>query len=257
MTDYLTWSQWKANVLALMPQDTQRIGLMDAVTPGDGLGYIPKLIIQGVLDLQDFIQSYRKRHESLYYPDDFVSEGRASVGTLPPQANIQEAWLWHIDRSNRFAVEQVSWSDRFHLVNHSHRVPNPLGVGLNSGNPIVDLTNESFAAIAKLDQIPATGPKCRALMAVDPAAHLFYFYPEVLDGWLVSIFWDGRKCDWRESELVPFDDEEAWAVAAFCRAKIALEVDRDPVRHDSIWRDYALKRTNLYIARKENGRLYK
>lgn len=243
MTDdalrYWTWSEFNDKVIELLPQDSQRIGLEK---------YIPNLIRQAVLDLQDFVPGFRKRHETLYYPEDFAVDGAASVGALPPHADICEAWLWSMERNKRFTVENFKWQDRFKLVNQLE--------GDFAGNDFIVLTQASFASIEISNRLLAmTGVKRVALMAVDRAGHTFYFYPQIIKGWLLSLFWDGRKFDWKDDELVQFGEEEAWAVSAWVRAKIAMEVDRDQQRHDAIMRDYAVKRTNLFIFHKEKGKL--
>ena len=250
--DYLTWLEWTNSVLELLPQDRQRIGLMSTASDGDYVGYIPKLIRQAVLDLQDFIPAYRKQHETIYYPEDFVADGAASVGTLPPQANLKEAWLWNVNRAQRFAVYRLDWSKRFELTEQ-----HDFNQFLNGTDYIV-LAEASFEANRILGIMGSdAGRKHIALMAVDRAAHRFYIHPSIMPGWILSIVWEGRKLEWRKGEMVPFGEEEAEAVSARVRAKIAMEVDRDSKRHDDFMRDYTVKRTNLFTARKEAGRLQK
>jgi len=52
--DFYTWLQFQNEVQALMPQDADRLG-MDK--------YLPRLIREAVIDLQQFVPAYRKRHE--------------------------------------------------------------------------------------------------------------------------------------------------------------------------------------------------
>ena len=69
--DFYTWLEFKTEVLNLMPQDADRLGMDN---------YLPRLIREAVIDLQQFIPAYRKRHETLYYAKDLVDDGAASAG---------------------------------------------------------------------------------------------------------------------------------------------------------------------------------
>jgi hypothetical protein len=238
--DYYTWCEFKNEVLALMPQDANRIGMED---------YLPRLIREAVIDLQQFIPAYRKRHETIYYPTDFVREGSACVGTLPPQCQLQGVWLFRNRNSERFEVERFPWERRFELVNSRHRGNDELGTSL------MTLTASSVAAIELINRLPVSSAGIRryGLMAVDPQGDSFYLHPAIENGWLLSINWNGRKLDYRDDELVPFEEPASYAVASWAKSKIAMEVDRDLQRAEAFFAEYAQKRVNLYLELKEQG----
>jgi len=249
--DYLTWCEFKDQVYDLMPQDSQRFGLVTqpGATPTGQQAYADKLIRLACIDLQLFIPTYRQRHETLYYPQDFVCDGAASVGTLPPQAKIEDVWYFKLDCHRRFVVERWDWERRFEMV---HK-----GIKNLLGTDYVVLTAASLASIELVNRLLiASGERKRcALIAVDPNAHTFYLYPALLDGWIFELFWTGIKRKFRENELVPFDELAAAAVADHVRSAFAKEVDRDAQRSADFMADYKVKRLNLFTETKERGTL--
>jgi hypothetical protein len=231
--DFYTWLQFKNEVQALMPQDANRLGMQD---------YLPRLIREAVIDLQQFIPSYRKRHESLYFPTDFVAEGAASVGTLPPQSELTGAWLFRNATQQRYDIEMCPWERRFDLV-HGDRHE------LGCDNQFMSMTTASVQAIELLNRLPQfRGKRERyGLIAPDPQGDSFYLYPAMCNGWILSLHWNGRKLDFRDDELVPFEETASFAAAAWAKSKIAGEVDRDAERAQMFMQEYELKRVNLYI----------
>lgn len=219
-----------------MPQDRDRLGMED---------YLPRLIREAVIDLQQFIPAYRERHETLYYPQDFALDGTASVGTLPPKAEIKELWLFNLSTSERVPVERMAWEKRF-LLTHEHRHCEI------EGSPLMTLTAASVAAIELINRLPQNRGAGRrhGLVAVDQQSSTFYLSPVLIDGWVLSVVWNGRKLDYRDNEAVPFDEEASFAVASWAKSKIAMEVDRDPVRSQSFLAEYNLKRMNIFIETK-------
>lgn len=186
--DHYTWKQFKAVVMGFLPVDANRLG---AET------YNESLLRQGVIHFQSLIPALKINHEAIYHPSDLTVDGRASRGTKPPQSTIKDIWLFETnpdDRSKgkRHPVTEIPWSRRFELINGT------------------------------------AGVASEALICVEPGGdHSFYIYPEVFDGWLVSMFWDGAKLDFKEEEQVPFTEQLALTVAEFMRAKIEREVKRD------------------------------
>ncbi len=238
--DYYTWSEFKDKVLKMMPLDANRLGMDD---------YLPGLIREAVIDLQDFIPSYKEHHESLYYPNDFASDGSASVGTLPPNSKLESVWLFKFEEAMRFPVVPWDWERRFELVHHN--VPNMLG------NDYMVLTAASFASIELINRLlTQSGARRRVgLMAPDPSGRKFYLYPTLVDGWVLSVNWIGRKLEFREGERVPFEEGATFAVADWAQSKIARTIDHDNDRATGFMRDYLLKRTNLFLENKDKARI--
>jgi hypothetical protein len=233
--DFYTWCEFKKEVLALMPQDANRLGMEN---------YLPRLLREAVIDLQQFIPAYRIRHETLYYPMDFALDGAAGVGTLPPNSQLQEMWLFNLSRGERVPIVKAAWEHRFRMVDeHRHH---------ELECDLMTLTASSVAAIELINRLPSArhGRHRSGVVAVEPQGGTFYLSPILLDGWVLSVFWNGRKLDFRENEAVPFDEDASFAVAAWAKSKIAMEVDRDPQRAQGFMAEYITKRLNLYVERK-------
>jgi hypothetical protein len=223
--DYYSWAEFKDAVLELLPLDKDRL-----IQGDDSRTYIKKLIRQGVRDIQFHIPAYRNGHETVYLPSDFVSEGKASRAVLPPQAAMRDCWVFNDTSKTRHPVVQFDWSRRFELVNGR--------VALNDN---------------------------QARLTIDPHAYTFYLYPELTEGWLLSVFWDSLnengKQDFQDQELVPFDDGAADAVAEYVQGHLRRTVDKDLSAFGSYFDprngSYVGKRRNLYLESKRRGRINK
>lgn len=214
MNDWYTWQEFCDGVKGLLTVDANRRGA-EAFTTG--------MIRQGAIDLQDFIPAYRAGHEAIYLPADFVAQGNACIGTMPPQAQTQDVWLCNLDTGLRVPVKDISWLDRMQMVG---------------------------------GQAPLNDQNGR--VAFSPNGEQFYIYPVVMPPWCVSLFWDGLKLDFKDNELVPFDEGAVMAVAEFVKGKLAREVDRDLTMYQSYFHplqgSYMLKRRNLYLTAKARTR---
>jgi hypothetical protein len=236
--DFYTWREFKETVLELCPVDRDRLGLE---------GYLPLMLREGVIDLQQFVPSYQKRHETIYYSTDFATEGHASVGTLPPKSDVQSVWICDLSNSHRIPVRHYPWEKRFNLV-YRHKGPVELFPNL------MVMTASSVQAVELIDRLPVlqrSESHVHGLIAIDPQADTFYLAPHIGPSCVLDVHWHGRKLDFKDDELVPFDEEAAYAIASWVKAKIALQVDRDAGRSASFMGEYMLARTNLYITLKE------
>lgn len=214
----LTWSQFVALVNGMLTVDSDRSGVET---------YRLAQIRQGVIQLQTLIDGYRLNHETVYDPSDFVTEGHASRGVKPPQsANIEVSYCKLVEDSNgvkrthRHPTKPFDWSERFKLI-HGR-------VAVNDGH---------------------------ALVSIDRQGYTFYIYPEVFDGFLVSMHWDGLKLDFKDDEETPFDEAAAGAVAEFVKGQIEREVNRDIAMHDSHMKTYSMKLPLLFTREKEKREL--
>jgi len=189
-----------------------------------------KFIRDGVIKVQSIIPEFTVNHETLYRPEDLVVEGMASKGIKPPQSAINDAYLVKITTTDsdgnelanpavsRFPLMQVAWADRFALV---------------KGAPCV---NDGIGCIA-----------------IDPKGYQFYVFPEVFDCWLLSMFWDGLKLDFKEDELTPFTEEMAGTVAHYVRAEIAREISKNMDEYRSFRQSFNEDKTLLFVNAREKA----
>lgn len=213
---WLTWAEFKEEVLVLLPVDRRRVG--PGIQDEDGQeGYLTRTLKQGVIDIQQFVPRYRENHESIYLPEDLTVEGSASRGVLPQQALIRDVWFWIDADTARYPVLEFPWNRRFELVNDLIELPD------NQGR-----------------------------FTRDPQSYYFYLYPEVKDGNAISIHWDGLKTDFGDDEDVPFDRQMAGAVADYLKGRIMRDIEKDNVGYGTYFHpsngSYITKRTNLFLA---------
>lgn len=243
--DFWTWEKFKHEVKVLTPGDepgTRVFGGDD-----DGWGFYERLIRHAVIDLQQFIPSFRKRHETLYYPQDFAWDGSAARGVLPPFGKLQDCWLFNFNEKRHYPIHQFPWERRMELV-HKH-------VGDILNNPYVVLTSASLAATntANILLLQSGLKRHVAVMAIDPQAETFYLYPQPAGEWVLSVNWEGQKLDFKDDEVVPFSDQEAEATADYVLHRIRLSLDRNVQESEFYAKSYGNKRQNLYLREQERG----
>lgn len=175
-------------------------------------------IRQAVIELQHFIEFYRKGHETVYHPDDVVPDGESSVGQLPDGCQVQDAYyVKDGEPCTRMPIEQYDWQNRYDLKCGSPR----MGTG-------------------------------RFYMALSPQGAQFTVFPMVLDDNYLSIHWDGTKLDFEDDDTVPFDEQMAEAVAAYLLMKMYIRPTsangKIAAAHLEIYRS---KRLQLYRTAKE------
>lgn len=187
---------------------------------GDDGQYLMRLIRQAVADLQHFIPSYRMGHETVYEPGDFTSEGKASISTIPPDAVLRDAWIFDTVNGIRIPCIPFPYEKRFELVHG------------------VELTGDGQGRIA-----------------ISEDNSKFYLYPEMIEGWKFSLFWNGLKADFQDADLVPFPEQATGAVADYCLGNIARYIEHDMGAYQSYLDprtgSYILKRRLLYSSAKE------
>jgi len=242
----LTWLQFNAAVDSLCPLESKR--LFGNMNPDGTSVFYRNQIRQAVLDLANFIPEFSRSNETIYYNQDFVLDGAASVGVLPPLGEIQSAWYYHVVDQVRYPVIQVPWESRFQLA--SNQAKNSLD------SNYVTLTAASVEALAiadALNTLKTNGRQKAGYMTVSPKHDKFYLFPAITGAWVFSLFWDGQKLDYRDAELVPFEEEAAQAVAWWVQAQFANYIDRDTQRAGSFMVQYNNKRSNIYTRTKSKG----
>lgn len=184
----MTWLEFTTSVKARLPEESRR--------QGQGVQTaLDKVILAAAMELQRKCKRYQKEHETVYGWQDFAMEGYASKGVLPPTARVKQVHLIRpkADGSaDRHPCGMYSWDRRFELSN----------------------------GMVPVSQV--------GLYAVSPDHYHFYVYPRVTREWLCSVFWDGVKDDFVDTDITSFD--EAAAEAAHWRVKgdSALKIEMDP-----------------------------
>lgn len=182
---------------------------------------ITRKIQDAVRDLQVFITGYREGHETLFNVADMTVYGSAHAAPLPSGARPREAYVY--TASNTCAQRPV--------------YPFPW-----------DQRNELKCAAV---------PGVETYMAIDPYAKQFVLYPALAEGQVLQLWWDGVKTTFVDTDQVPFDELAAEAAAAYVKAYIAKEVDRDPAMSNEHLRDYSGSpgrmgmRTKCYLEMKD------
>lgn len=174
------------------------------------------MIRQAVIHLQSLIPAFRFNHETVYHGSDFVTDGFASRGVKPPESLIQEVHIFKtlpkIGKVERYPTQVIDWERRYELVHNQ--------VAVNGG----------------------TGYIC-----VDNQGYTFYAFPEIFDGWGVSIFWDGLKLDFKDDEETPFTEMMADAVHLFVRARISREVNHNLPEYESYMKEFQSRKPALFV----------
>lgn len=228
MGDYYTWQEFKAAVREMLPIDKNRQGLQDT-TNDDGTvspGYISRMTRQAVIDLQRFVQVFRRMHETLYYPFDVVAEGQTSRGVLPPFAEIRDCYLFNTGNGVRYPLAEFPWERRHELTNGM------IGMLDNSGR-----------------------------ICIEPDANSFYIYPALTGNWVLSLNWDALmdegKSDFADAEQVPFPEDSVFAASEFVKGHIAREINKDLGAFSSYFHPrtgtYSTARRNLWLTAKDRA----
>jgi len=241
-----TWLQFNAAVDSLCPLECKRLfGSMNI----DGSSvYYRKTIRQAVLDLANFIPEFTRNNETIYYNQDFAADGSASVGVMPPMAELQSGWYYNVYDQVRYPVVQVPWEGRFQLTTNATLDT------LNSDYVSLTASGNSAIAVANtISMLKSAGRQKAGIMAISPKHDQFYLFPAVDGAWVFSMFWDGQKLDYRDAELVPFEEEAAQAVAWWVQAQFASYIERDIQRAAAFHLQYSNKRSNIYTRTKSKG----
>jgi hypothetical protein len=206
-------------------------------------------IRQAVLDLCRYIPEYARNNETIYYNQDFAPDGAAHVGALPPMSKVESVWLYSANKQRRFPVEQVAWEHRFKLCHQRHEHFEG-GMGAEVMPSAASL--EAEHKFREAGYMPH--PHFKGHMAISPRHDRFYITPQIEGEWLLSLFWDGLKLDYRDQEQVPFEEEAALAVSWWVKGQFADYIERDPGRAAGFVGQFKTKRSELYLQALDKGR---
>lgn len=168
------------------------------------------LMRQAVIDIQSHIILYRAGHQTNYALADVAAEGSTSKGNLPGGMVMRDAYFVTVNADGSCVQAPMTlydWGKRFNLINNAE-------------------------CINDADYKLSLNPECTQ----------FYVYPALDDNHEVSIFWDGLKSDFQDSDTTPFDDACALAVAEY-----VMKGKASP--------DYRESRRRLYLDAKERSQM--
>jgi len=214
----MTWSEFVAAVLVDLPVDRDRIN----VATGNP-NYLTQQIQYAVIQIQQLIEFYRGPHETVYGQDDLVSDGLASVGSIPQGNQCRPLDAYYKKVGNQCVSQPLwpyPWGNRYDLV---------------CGNPRI--------------------VSCQFLMAIDPWGKQFTVFPSVGCNHQITLSWEGVKTAFADDDETPFDMDVVECVGLFAKAKIARLVDHDLAEHGSYMAEYVRRRGLLYSDSLERRRL--
>lgn len=150
---------------------------------------VEKEIRSAVIGAQELVTVYQIGQVTTLAEDDVTADGLASIGSLPEQAALREAWMvWPdgADRRRRRRCTQVAWEGRDDLL-----------VNAETSTPLI---------------------------AIDPYARAFLVAPALVEDEIeLDLHWDGVKLDFESTDATPFDEGLAEAVALRVQAALAPE----------------------------------
>ena len=211
----MTWAEFQTYVLNFLPVESQRLGIEH---------FRDQQLRASVIDLQSLIPALRVGHTTTVAADDFAMDGPLAGTCAAPDGWVRNVWLVSDEAdenrpgsSNRKPYTSGAWAERKNLV---------LGLDKTIG---------------------------RWLLSPDQQTILLSPVPD--DDHHVEIEWDGIKRTFANSDVVPFNEEMAEAVAEFMKAKIVQHVERDMATATTHFQEYARLRRRIYadIKQKENA----
>lgn len=214
----MNWADFVAAVRVDLPVDNERIGIATG-----NPNYLDHQLLYAVIDIQKMVPFYRKGHETVYGPDDLVLEGVASVGTLPQEEQGHPLDAYYKKTGTQCVSQPLityPWGNRYDLV---------------CGNPRV--------------------VNCQFFISMDPWGKQFTVFPSVGNNHQISLFWEGVKTAFNDTDETPFDVDVVEAVGLFVKSKIARLVDHDLAESASFMGEYRQKRAMLYADTRERNRL--
>ena len=113
---------------------------------------------------------------------------------------------------------------------------------LSAGNPAQLSLDEGESALSTES----------GYIALDPSGSNFLVYPAPFSSQSVRLVWDGNKSDFADTDVVPFPEEAALAVAEFVKGYLAREVDGDLSKLQTYFHpregSYIKARKKLYLS---------
>lgn len=217
----MTWSDFKAAVDELLTIERRRLGVQP---------FIDRQVRLATGDVQRLIDYYRSGIVSTFGHDEAIREGYASRLQLPKGANLRE--IYHL-RTGSISASRPLYE--VPVSNKRELVAGIIGVGCD-------------------------GKYFRYCIDSRDGARNAYVYPAITSGYAIQIVWDavvGRttEADYKEDDIVPFDEPVAALVHEYVKMKLAREVDRDLAMAKDYERTYRTGIASLYSEVQERLRM--
>lgn len=216
----MTWSEFKADVKTLLTVDANRLGTTE---------FTDRFIIAGTEAVLSHVPFYRETKTTRYNNiatagiKPLTTEGNASAGGLPDQANVIQAWVI-TDADSDASVTDSSDTEcvKYPLIPYSYSNK----ADLICDTPIME-RSQGYMAIGKAGD--------------------FYVYPSLVDGEILELKWEGERANHNDADLTPYDTPVAECVAEYVKAHIKREVDHDLKLFESYLASFRRKRRDLYL----------
>lgn len=186
----LKWSELKANVLALLNASANIVGAEDAMEVQFKLC---------ALDIQARIPRFRGRDVVVFAHDDLVTEGEASVGSLPINVTPTE---WSIGDAEGVAEEDQKEGGKLAAVPWKHR--------------------DQLAHPTRVDLMDGYG-----YVALAPNVRDFYVFPAIAENDILSVDYTYSKSKFADDDLVEFPPAAEQAFYAWIKAYILKDIDKE------------------------------
>ncbi len=202
----LTWAQFVEKVKTFLTVDANRIGTE---------AYVSELIRLGAVEVQEFIDYYRKGHEAVWEVDDVDRDGFASLVDLPEGAYIRE--LYHTKLGEPSLERPLYW------------YPNSNRRDLVAG---------------------AVNIRRNFRFTTDPQAKRMWVLPAITAGYAIKLTYDGAKDNFADSDKVPFDLKVALVVSHYVLWHLNRKLDQLALA-ESYGRDYRRSLSQLFVDARE------
>lgn len=178
-----------------------------------------RMMRNAVVDLQRYIRAYQTGHTTTYAVADMDEIEHAMLGNLPAGAIPSAFYIYSTEVDSdgdahpdcqRNRLDFWSWENRQELI------------------------------------CCPCEPRLYAY-AISPQGKEFIIHPVLNTDTRLLLVWQGLKIDFAGADVVPFPEESTEAVAAYVKARILLEIDKNPTLASAqmgIWKE---KRGMLYL----------
>lgn len=216
----MTWSEFKTDVKTLLTVDANRLGATD---------FTNRFILAGTESVLSHVPFYRTVNTTRYNNTapigikPLTTEGNASAGVLPEQANVIQAWVI-TDADGDPSVTDSSDSEcvRYPLISYSYSNRQDL----ICDTPVME-RSQGYMAIGKAGD--------------------FFVYPRLIDSEILELTWEGERANHQDTDKVPYDSPVAECVAEYVKAHVKREVDHDLKLYESYLASFRRKRRDLYL----------
>lgn len=202
----MTWDDFRGQVRALL--------LYDADVPEDtAQTWLDALLRSAVIELQQFIPSYRAGQVDTYDVDDVTAYCDGATFDLPSGAFLNEIVFAKANEDDATCptihqMHPVGWDDREHLVRSKEG--------------------------------------CYGY-AIDPRGRKLFVFPAPVDDDEIRVTWTGIKYDYDDGDLLPWDESAVRCVAEYINAEVSLKKDDKAAKYDRHYNKYRELRRQLYL----------